>query len=145
MCITQRHDQQGQLMFNTHAHHGIRVTFYRTLADSPHVGTSTFHDTDIVISNPLLVNLLYIAKNDQSKDYPPLRFAIDACNVSPDTFAIRLTSCSDTRRTAMALASTKYLSAASSIPLVVRISSAPAPSAALMWSIVMSSSFSCAF
>mmetsp|Transcript_45445 Transcript_45445/g.119379 ORF Transcript_45445/g.119379 Transcript_45445/m.119379 type:complete len:274 (+) Transcript_45445:547-1368(+) len=75
------------------------------------------------------------------KDSLPSMSANVIISCAPVSFAIRLRSSFLTRRTASAPASTKYLIAMSSMPLVVSTTLAPALSSSWMRSRVMSASF----
>mmetsp|Transcript_8857 Transcript_8857/g.27832 ORF Transcript_8857/g.27832 Transcript_8857/m.27832 type:complete len:301 (-) Transcript_8857:395-1297(-) len=87
------------------------------------------------------VTLSAMPRHAGSKDSSPSMFAKVVSSVPPVSFAIRRKSSRLTRLHAIAPASTKYLSAISSMPFVVRITFAPAARRSLMRSAVMSSSF----
>mmetsp|Transcript_65808 Transcript_65808/g.130425 ORF Transcript_65808/g.130425 Transcript_65808/m.130425 type:complete len:247 (-) Transcript_65808:714-1454(-) len=80
-------------------------------------------------------------KYSGSKDSLPSMSANVIIIVAPVSLAMRRRSSFFTRRTASAPASTKYLMAMSSMPLVVKMTLAPALSSSWMRSRVMSASF----
>mmetsp|Transcript_6185 Transcript_6185/g.17910 ORF Transcript_6185/g.17910 Transcript_6185/m.17910 type:complete len:232 (-) Transcript_6185:632-1327(-) len=77
---------------------------------------------------------------DASNDSSPSMSASVIMSVPPVSFAMRRRSSFLTRRSAMQFASTKYLRAMSSMPLVVRMTFAPALISSWIRSLVMSAS-----